>query len=77
MNERRAWMRGFWVGGLVGAMATSGLGQDPPDILWQAYAGDGEARGLAFSPDGGILASGAFNRVRFWRASDGELIHDS
>jgi len=76
MKLRCAWKHVFWVSVLVGAMATSGLGQGPPEVSWKAYADDSTAQSLAFSPDGDILASGSYRRVIFWRASDGGLIHD-
>jgi WD40 repeat protein len=53
--------------------------QGLPDIVWEDGAHTNSVEGVAFSPDGAYIASGADytdSSVRLWGASDGSRLHD-
>lgn len=56
----------------------SALAQGSPDIVWTAAGHSQWVYSVAFSSDGQLLASGAFdNTARLWQASNGQSLRRS
>jgi WD40 repeat protein len=63
------------VGLLLWAAAAIGVAQERPDIVWMQGGHAFAVHSVAFSPDGGLIASAAAEgTVKLWRAADGALL---
>ncbi|MCC7290881.1 MAG: WD40 repeat domain-containing protein [Phycisphaerales bacterium] len=69
-----------WIGimlvaaGLAASVAATEA-QGPPDILWKQAAHGAQTSGIAFSPDGALVATGSYTQgIKLWKASDGTPI---
>jgi len=60
---------------VLGTLAAEPAFAERPDVLWVARGRTGDATSVAFSADGGTLASGSHDStVKLWNTSDGKLI---
>ncbi|HET9767097.1 MAG TPA: hypothetical protein VFS60_09625 [Thermoanaerobaculia bacterium] len=70
----RTLLRAASCSALLSTLALPAVAQGPPDIEWQGSHA-GHASAAAFSPDGGLVASGSSDHaIKLWRAADGALL---
>lgn len=70
----RAWKQVLYLSLLTVILAGTVFAQGTPNIAWQG-AHTNFANAVAFSPDGGLVASGSSDHTtKIWRASDGVLL---